>query len=176
MSDQQNFTNNGQTANKNNTAGPEFGIQRIYTKDVSFEAPNTPQIFRDNWQPEVNLDLQSKSSRLEDNIYEVVICVTVTVKTNDKVAFIAEVHHAGIFTMRDFPSDQIQQMLGIFCPNIIFPYARERLTDLIVNGGFPQIYLAPINFDAVYQHQLQQKGKTNSPEQFAQSTGQGSIN
>lgn len=156
---EQNLNSNGQAANNANGAGPEFGIQRIYVKDVSFEAPHTPQIFRENWQPDINLDLQSKSSKLEEHVYEVVIIVTVTVKTNDKIAFIAEVHHAGIFVLRDFPSDQMNHMLGSFCPNIIFPYARERLTDLIVNGGFPQIYLAPINFDAVYQHQLQQKAK-----------------
>lgn len=164
-------------------AGPEFGIQRIYVKDFSFESPNSPHIFRENsnWQPEVNLDLQSKSTKLDDFIFEVVLSLTVTVKSNEKIAFLAEVHHAGIFILREFPSEQLHHMLGSFCPSIIFPYARERISDVVNSGGFPQIYLAPINFDAVYQHQLQQKqaqagtDPLRQENQDGEAGGQGDI-
>jgi preprotein translocase subunit SecB len=134
----------------------EFGIQRIYVRDLSYEAPNVPDIFRNTWQPTVSVDLQNKSSQLQDHIYEVVLSVTATVKNGDKLAFIAEVQQAGIFTVRDFEGEQLQHLLGSFCPGIIFPYARESITDLVTRGGFPQLYLAPVNFDAIYQQQLQQ--------------------
>lgn len=135
----------------------DFGIQRIYVKDLSYEAPNAPEIFRESWTPKVEIDLQSKSNRLDENVFEVVLSVTSTVKISDKVAFLAEVHQAGIFTIRNFPEDQLQHLLGSFCPSVIFPYARESITDLTMRGGFPQLYLSPINFDAVYQQQLQRK-------------------
>lgn len=132
----------------------DFGIQRIYVKDISYEAPSSPHIFKETWAPKVEIDLQSKSSVLEDGVYEVVLSVTSTVKIEEKVAFIAEVHQAGIFTIRNFPEDQLQHLLGSFCPSIIFPYARESITDVVTRGGFPQLYLAPINFDAIYQQKL----------------------
>jgi preprotein translocase subunit SecB len=135
----------------------DFGIQRIYVKDLSYEAPNVPHIFRDTWAPRVEIDLQSKSNVLEDGIYEVVLSVTSTVKVNEKMAFLAEVHQAGIFTIRNFPDDQLDHLLGSFCPSIIFPYARESITDLVTRGGFPQLYIAPVNFDAIYQQKLAQQ-------------------
>jgi preprotein translocase subunit SecB len=139
----------------------DFGIQRIYVKDLSYEAPNAPHIFKETWAPKVEIDLQTKSARLEDGVYEIVLTVTTTVKVNEKTAFVAEVHQAGIFTIRNFPEDQIQHLLGSFCPNIIFPYARESITDLVTRGGFPQLYLSPINFDAIYQQKLA-KDKENA--------------
>ena len=139
--------------------GPEFAIQRIYVKDLSFEAPSAPQIFRENWEPKVNIDLHSSSTEVEGSISEVVLAVTVTVRLGEKVAFIAEVKQSGIFTIGEFDDEQKKQIIGSFCPNILFPYAREAITDLVTRGGFPQIYLAPINFDAVYQQQLQQAAK-----------------
>lgn len=143
----------------------DFGIQRIYVKDLSFEVPGAPGIFTEKWEPKVEIDLQSKSNQIEDGIQEVVLSVTTTVKIGEKVAFIAEVHQAGIFTIRNFPEDQQQHLLGSFCPNIIFPYARESITDLVTRGGFPQLYLAPINFDAIYQQKLakQQENATQKP-------------
>lgn len=141
---------------------PEFGIQRIYVKDISFETPNTPHIFLEEWKPEMNLDLGTKTSKLEDNIHEVVLTVTVTVKVGEKVAFLAEVQQAGIFSLANFDEEQLKQMLGSFCPNIIYPYAREIVTDLVVRGGFPQLYLTPVNFDALYQqHQQSQAGNAD---------------
>lgn len=148
---------NQQADSENQEAqGPEFAIQRIYVKDASFEAPNTPKMFREQWEPKVNIDLHTQSEEIEKQIYEVVLGVTVTVKVNDQVAFLAEIKQAGIFTIGDFPDEQRNQLLGSFCPNILFPYAREAVTTMVSRGGFPQIYLAPINFDAVYQQQQAQ--------------------
>lgn len=141
----------------NGGEGPEFAIQRIYAKDASFEAPNAPGIFREQWEPKVNIDLHTSSTVLEDKIHEVVLSVTVTVNAGEQVAFLAEIKQAGIFTIDKFPEDQIKHILGSFCPNILFPYAREGITAMVTRGGFPQIYLAPINFDAVYQQQLKQQ-------------------
>ncbi len=142
----------------------DFGIQRIYVKDLSYESPSSPQIFRENWAPKVEIDLQNKSNQIEEGVYEVTLSVTTTVKIDEKVAFLAEVHQAGIFTIRNFPEDQLQHLLGSFCPNIIFPYARETITDVVTRGGFPQLYLAPINFDAIYQQKLAKQQQENVTE------------
>jgi preprotein translocase subunit SecB len=137
---------------------PNFEIQRIYVKDLSYEAPNTPHTFTEDWKPEVQLNLETKSSRIQENIHEVILSVTATVMSNKKSAFLVEVHQAGIFMVSGFASDQLHQMLGSFCPNILFPYAREAISDLVVRGGFPQLILAPVNFDALYaQHMEEQK-------------------
>jgi preprotein translocase subunit SecB len=142
------------------TAAPAFEIQRIYIKDSSYEAPNTPHTFTDDWKPEVQLNLETKSTRVHDNVHEVVLSVTATVTTSKKPAFLVEVHQAGIFMVTGFPSDQLHQMLGSFCPNILFPYAREAISDMVVRGGFPQLILAPVNFDALYAQHLEEQGKT----------------
>lgn len=132
---------------------PEFGIQRIYVKDVSFEAPRSPKVFLEEWKPELNMDIHTKADVLDKDVHEVVLTITVTVKMKDEVAFIVEVKQAGIFSIKDFPADQVKPMLGSFCPNILYPYAREVITDVVVKGGFPQLYLAPVNFDALYNQQ-----------------------
>lgn len=129
--------------------GPEFAIQRLYIKDLSLETPNSPQIFLEEWQPELNLDLETKAEKLDDETHEVILRVTVTVKIKDKVAFLVEVKQAGIFTIKDFPADQERPMLGSFCPTVLYPYAREVVTDAVIKAGFPQLYLAPVNFDAL---------------------------
>lgn len=141
--------------------GPEFAIQRIYVKDLSLEAPNSPQIFLDHWEPQLHMDLGTNANHvLEANIREVVLTVTVTVKIKEKVAFLAEVKQAGIFSLSAFNDDQMHHMLGSFCPNILYPYAREAITDLVTRAGFPQLYLAPVNFEALYeQHKKQQQVK-----------------
>jgi preprotein translocase subunit SecB len=137
---------------------PHFEIQRIYVKDLSYEAPNTPHTFVEDWKPEVQLNLETKSNRVQDNLHEVVLSVTATVTTSKKPAFIIEAHVAGIFQIAGVPSDQLRQMLGSFCPSILFPYAREVISDTVVRGGFPQLILAPVNFDALYaQHMEEQK-------------------
>lgn len=142
----------------NNAHAPQFEIQRIYVKDISFESPNTPHTFVEEWKPEVSLNLETKSNRIQDNVHEVVLSITATVSTAKKTAFLIEVHQAGVFMINGFPNDQLHQMLGSFCPNILFPYAREAVSDIVVRGGFPQLILAPVNFDALYaQHMEQQK-------------------
>src|SRR5262245_13953798 len=149
---QNNETPNPESNGSNQTL--EFNIQRIYTKDLSFESPNTPQLFREPWQPNVNVELNIKSKNLGDNAYEVVVMITTTVKTQDKVAFLAEVHQAGIFTIKGFTQEQAHRMLGSYCPNILFPYAREVIANLVTRGGFSPLYLAPVNFDQLYDQQM----------------------
>jgi preprotein translocase subunit SecB len=146
--------------NKDTSQNPQFEIQRIFVKDISFEAPNTPHTFVEEWKPEVSLNLETKSNRVQDNLHEVVLSITATVSTNKKTAFLIEVHQAGVFMINGFNSEQLHQMLGSFCPNILFPYAREVVSDIVVRGGFPQLILAPVNFDALYaQHLEKQPGK-----------------
>jgi preprotein translocase subunit SecB len=154
------------TAVKENKEGtPNFEIQRIYVKDLSYEAPNTPHTFAEDWKPEVQLNLETKSSRIQENIHEVILSVTATVGSNKKSAFLVEVHQAGIFLVSGFASEQLHQMLGSFCPNILFPYAREAISDLVVRGGFPQLILAPVNFDALYAQHLESQKTTTSGDQ-----------
>src|SRR3990167_7645343 len=138
------------------TQNPQFEIQRIFTKDISFEAPNTPHTFVEEWKPEVTLNLETKSNKVQDNLHEVVLSITATVNSNKKTAFLIEVHQAGVFMINGFTNDQLHQMLGSFCPNILFPYAREVISDMVVRGGFPQLILAPVNFDALYAQHMQQ--------------------
>ncbi|EKD45475.1 MAG: hypothetical protein ACD_69C00274G0003 [uncultured bacterium] len=135
----------------------EFNIQRIYTKDISYEAPSAPDIFHIEWSPQVDLNLHTDSKKLSEDTYEVILQITVTVKLKDKTAFLVEVKQAGIFTLKNFTTDQIDPMLGSFCPNILFPYARELISETVCRGSFPPLYLAPINFDAFYHEQLQQR-------------------
>lgn len=137
---------------------PEFLIQRIYVKDSSFESPLAPAIFQQEWKPDLNLQIQTNSTRLGEDVHEVIIKLIVTVKSGEKIAFLIEIEQAGIFTLRHFPEQQLHAMLGSVCPAILFPYAREMITDLASRGTFPPLYLAPVNFDALYaQHLAQQK-------------------
>ncbi|MDP1574932.1 MAG: protein-export chaperone SecB [Coxiellaceae bacterium] len=139
---------------------PEFAIQRLYVKDLSVEAPNTPQIFLEPWEPQLHMDLGTDASlQLDEGMREVVLTVTVTVKIKDKVAFLVEVKQAGIFSLKGFDEQQMHHMLGSFCPNVLYPYAREVVTDAVVRAGFPQLYLAPVNFDALYAQQQQEAVK-----------------
>lgn len=148
--------------NINQSNQPHFEIQRIYVKDISFESPNTPHTFTEEWKPEVSLNLESKSNRIQDNVHEVVLSITATVNSNKKTAFLIEVHQAGVFVVSNFPNDQLHQMLGSYCPNVLFPYAREVISDLVVRGGFPQLILAPVNFDALYAQHMEQAVKDSA--------------
>lgn len=134
-----------------------FEIQKLYTKDISFETPNSPMIFTEQWTGESQLQLHNESAQLADNIHEVVLTVTVTTKQGDKTAYLCEVRQAGIFTIAGFAPDQLAAMLGAYCPNVLFPYAREAVSNLIQRGGFPPLQLAPVNFDALYMQHLQAK-------------------
>ena len=135
----------------------QFAIQKIYTKDISFETPNSPKIFSLQWNPSADVQMQQFSESIGEDTYEVVLSVTVTVKVTDKTAFLVEVKQAGIFGIKGIPEQQLSQVLGAFCPNILFPYAREAISDLITRGGFPQLLLAPVNFDALYMQRMQQQ-------------------
>ena len=138
-----------------------FAIQRLYVKDLSFEAPGAPDIFKDNWKPDMNLELQTASNKVEDSVHEVMLSATVTVKSNEKIAFIVEVKQAGIFSVANFPEEQEKVLLGSVCPSILFPYLREVVTDAVNRGSFPQLILAPVNFDALYaEHVKQQESST----------------
>lgn len=151
-----------QTNTNEPTNEAHFMIQRIYMKDCSFETPNTPAIFQQKWEPELTLDINSDSKLLEPNVYEVILTVTATVKNQNATAFLVEVKQAGIFTIEGAPKDQLDHLLGSFCPSILFPYAREVVTSQVVHGSFPQLVLAPINFDALYMQQLQNKQNAGS--------------
>jgi len=134
----------------------EFALQRIYIKDISFETPNSPDIFRSEWKPDVNLNLGTQAKKLADDVYEVVLTVTVTTKLGDKTAYLAEVKQGGIFGLRGFPESEMAHLLGAYCPNTLFPYAREAVSDLVSKGSFPQLLLSPVNFDVLFaQHQAQ---------------------
>lgn len=142
---------------QNNAPQQHFEIQKLYTKDISFEAPNAPLIFTEQWAGESQLALHNESAQLADNIHEVVLTVTVTTKQGDKTAYLCEVKQAGIFTVAGFAPEQLAAMLGAYCPNVLFPYAREAVSSLIQRGGFPPLQLAPVNFDALYMQHLQAK-------------------
>lgn len=147
------------------TDDAQFMIQRIYIKDLSYEAPGTPDAFQQQWQPELSLDLNTENNLLDENIYEVILTVTATVKNNNAVAFLCEVKQAGIFTIQGAPKQQLDHLLGSFCPNILFPYAREAITSQVIRGSFPQLVLAPINFDALFMQQMEDKQKTLSKKE-----------
>ena len=138
-------------------AAPQFAIQRIYTKDISFETPNSPSIFQKEWKPEVKLDLDTRSAKLADDTFEVVLALTVTAKVEDQTAFLAEVQQAGIFTISNMPENQVAHTIGAFCPATLFPYAREAVANLVNRGSFPQLNLAPVNFDALFASYVQQR-------------------
>jgi len=143
---------------------PQFMIQRVYVKDLSFETPHSPDIFKEEWEPKLNLDLGNKTKKLEENVYEVELSVTATVNNKEKVAFIAEVKQAGIFTIEGAPEEQLDHLLNSFCPSILFPYAREMVSDMVMKGSFPQLVLAPVNFDALYLQQRQEQQKQAAGE------------
>ena len=141
----------------NNTqAQPEFQIQRIYIKDVSFEAPNTPVVFQKEWNPEVKLDMDTQTQVLGQDVYEVALTLTVTCKLGEETAFLCEVKQAGIFTAANLNGTNLAHCLGAFCPNILFPYARETIASLVSRGSFPQLNLAPVNFDALFASHMAQ--------------------
>ncbi len=135
----------------------QFQIQKIYLKDVSLEAPNAPHIFRQAWEPEIGLQLNNTAVDLGESTHEVVLTLTVTAKLQDKTAYIVEIQQAGIFTIGGYTQEELGQLLGAYCPNLLFPFAREAVSDLVTKGGFPPLLLAPINFDLLYQEQLQKQ-------------------
>ena len=151
-------------------AAPQFAIQRIYTKDISLETPNSPAIFQKDWKPEIQLDLDTKSNKLAEDTYEVVLSVTVTATVEGQTAFLAEVQQAGIFSIGNLPEAQLAHTIGAFCPTTLFPYARESVSNLVSRGSFPQINLAPVNFEALFASYVQQRAAQANTEQAPAST------
>ncbi|MEQ6886511.1 protein-export chaperone SecB [Salicola sp. Rm-C-2C1-2] len=148
---------------------PQFALQRVYIKDSSFEAPNTPSIFREQWKPEVSMDLNTSHTALGEDQYEVVLQLTLTAKIGEQTAYIVEVQQSGIFVVRNFDEGRLGQMLGAYCPNVLFPYARESVDTLVTKGSFPPLMLAPVNFDAIYQQALERRRQEQAGEAEQQS-------
>lgn len=143
---------------QNSSSQPSFTIQRIYIKDLSFESPSVPNIFQEAWKPEIHLDVGTKSEKVKEDLHEVVLTLTVKAKMDEKDVFLIEIHQAGLFQIFGIAEEQLKRTLGAFCPTVLFPYARAAIADVVTRGGFPQLNLAPLNFDAIYdQYVLQQK-------------------
>jgi preprotein translocase subunit SecB len=142
-----------------------FGIEKIYVKDLSLEIPNAPQIFLEQGAPAINVEFHTKAEQLGEGVYEAVLVVTVTSKLaeGDKTVFLVEAAQAGIFRISNVPQEDIEPLLGIACPNILYPYAREAVSDMVTRAGFPPVVLQPMNFEAIYQHQKQMQADQNQP-------------
>ncbi len=153
---------------ENQNAQPEdnsqFMVQRVYIKNLSYETNNTPMVFQEKWEPELNLDLNSEHHELDKDVFEVVLTVTAKVINNKKTAFLVEVEQAGIFTIQGPTKEQLEHLLNSFCPSLLFPYAREVISSEVMRGSFPQLVLAPINFDALYMQQLAELSKQQPTE------------
>lgn len=139
---------------------PLFNIEKIYIKDLSVEVPNAPRIFLEREQPQIDIQLNTQSSPLEQDIYQAELTLTITAKIKDKTAFLVEVNQAGIFRIQNLPKEALEAALAIGCPNILFPYAREAVSSAVLSAGFPPLLLQPINFELLYMQQQQAKQAT----------------
>ena len=157
--------NNKDEVPNQETPGQQFLIQRIYLKDVSFESPNAPVIYAEEWKPDTNLQLNTQAKPIADNLYEVELQITITVKSNDNVAFLIEVTQAGVFEIKGYKDEQINFVLATHCPSILFPYAREAIASLVSKGSFPEMHLSPINCDALYAQRLAEAQQQKQTEQ-----------
>ena len=133
---------------------PVFNIEKIYVKDLSLEVPNAPQVFMSNDVPQLEVQLSQNVQSVDGALYEVTLKVTVTAKAADKTVFLVEVAQAGIFQIRNVPQSELDPILGMVCPNVLFPYARESVSETINRAGFPPVLLAPVNFEALYQQRM----------------------
>jgi len=167
MADEQQTPDNAAAGAQNQQNA--FTIQRIYTKDMSFETPNSPAIFAKEWKPEVKLDIDTRTSQLDGNLVEVVLAVTVTATVEGETAFLCEVQQAGIFGIGEMPEGNKSQLVGSYCPNLLFPYARETVSGLVNKGTFPPLNLAPVNFDAIFAAYLQKRAEAAKAEQGEQA-------
>ncbi len=147
--------------------GQQFALQRVYLKDLSFESPGAPDIFRKEYQPAVNVDLRTRSTSIEDDLYEVLLTITVTAKIGEDTAFLVEVQQGGIFTVRGLEGENLRRVLAVFCPNMLFPYAREVIDNTVVKGTFPALMMAQVNFEVLYLQAIQK-----AQEQAAAQGGQ----
>ena len=137
-------------------AQPQLALERIYVKDMSLEVPGA-EVFTREWNPELDINLSTSAEQLDESHQQVVLTVTVSAKNGNETAFIAEVHQAGIFLLQNIPEEQMGHLLGAYCPNVLFPYAREVISDIVTRGSFPQLLLAPVNFDQANMQSQQQE-------------------
>lgn len=172
MTDQ--VDNNAEAAAAGDQAAPQFAIQKIYVKDISFEAPNLPEMFSVEYKPEVKMEMNSKSRQVADDHYEVVLSVTLSAEIEDKTAFLVEVQQAGLFLIKNFNEQQTHQLLGAAGPESLYPYVREAVSSLIGKTGFPSIQLAPVNFMGLYMERMQQ-AQTQAEDANAEATGSETI-
>lgn len=143
---------------------PAFGIEKIYVKDLSLEIPHAPDVFLTGEQPQVDIQLHNEGALIGEGLYQVVLTVTVTAKAGEKTMFLVEVAQAAIFHIRNVPEADLEPLLAVACPNILFPYARETVSDVINRAGFPPVYLSPVNFEAIYLQRLQQAQEQAAPK------------
>lgn len=160
---------NSQSPLSSQAQAPEFIIQRIYVKDLSLESPQAPQVFQEEWQPELNLEFATETKCIVADTYELVLQINVTATSKAKTLFLIDIKQAGLFTLKGFTEEQNQQLLGITCPTIVFPYAREAVSDLVGRAGFPPLYLAPVNFEALYAQQLKKQDEEGGSSKKASS-------
>jgi preprotein translocase subunit SecB len=132
---------------------PVFSIEKVYVKDLSLEIPNAPQAFLEREAPTVDVQLHHNTTGVEEGVYQTILTVTITAKVKEKTLFLVEVAQGGIFVVRNVPAPELEAVLGIACPNILFPYVREVVSDTVTRAGFPPVVLAPVNFEAIYQAQ-----------------------
>jgi preprotein translocase subunit SecB len=151
---------------------PVFSIEKVYVKDLSLEIPNAPQVFLEREAPQVDIQLHHNSTGVEDGVFQTTLTVTVTAKIKDKTLFLVEAAQAGIFVVRNLPQQDLEAVLAIACPNILFPYVREVISDVVVRAGFPPVVLAPVNFESIYQAQRDPQAKvaTDPPVQIITPT------
>lgn len=140
-----------------------FNIEKLYVKDLSLELPNAPQVFMQAESPQLDVQIHNESQHVSDALYEVVVTVTVTAKAGEKTLFLAEVAQAGLFSIVNVPAEELDPLLGIGCPTILYPYVREAVSDLVTRGGFPPVLLAPVSFEALYLQRQQQQGAGDQP-------------
>lgn len=155
--------------------GPAFTVEKIYAKDVSFEVPGAPAAFNENAQPQLQMNLTQSVQRLGENAYEVVLGVTLTCNANERPLYLAEVKQAGVFGLAGFDEQTLDAMLGTHCPNVLYPYARQLISDLIQSGGFPPFFLQPINFDALYAEGLRQRSAQQQGQALANAEAAGNA-
>ncbi len=141
-----------------------FQIEKIYVKDISLEIPNAPQIFTEQIQPELGVQIGTQISNFAEGLFEVTVSATVTAKAGERTVFLAEAVQAGIFSLRNVPQQEIDPLLGIGCPTIVFPYLRETISDLVVRAGFPPVLLSPVSFEALYMQRLQEGQQGQGPQ------------
>jgi preprotein translocase subunit SecB len=142
---------------------PSLQIEKIYVKDASLEVPNAPQVFTEQAQPEVEVQLNTGAQQFAEGYFEVTVAATVTARAGERTLFLVEASQAGIFSLRNVPAEQMNALLGIACPQVLFPYLRESISDLVVRSGFPPVLLAPVSFEALYMQRMQNQQQGDGP-------------